>query len=143
MLPNRRCEVVERRGRHELQKALQRLHLVDGFLAAMRDLDALVHAIRSASDAATASTALQAAPFDLSHEQTEGVLGMTLRRLTSLELGKLQDEQAVLRGKIEDLQDLLLRRDRILEVVVSEAEELAAKHGTPRRTAVITDGKKN
>jgi hypothetical protein len=95
----RRCEVVERRGRHELLRAQQRLHLVDGFLAAMRDLDAVVHAIRQASDAAAAGAALQAEPFGLSREQSEGVLGMTLRRLTSLESNKLQEEQAQLRAK--------------------------------------------
>ena len=90
---------MERRGRHELLRAQQRLHLVDGFLAAMRDLDAVVHAIRQASDAAAAGAALQAEPFGLSREQSEGVLGMTLRRLTSLESNKLQEEQAQLQAK--------------------------------------------
>ena len=90
---------MERRGRHELLRAQQRLHLVDGFLAAMRDLDAVVQAIRQASDAAAAGAALQAQPFGLSREQAEGVLGMTLRRLTSLESNKLQEEQAQLRAR--------------------------------------------
>ncbi len=56
-------------------------------------------AIRSAPDAASASAALQSPPFDLSKEQAEGVLGLTLRRLTSLEAAKLQEEQATLRAK--------------------------------------------
>lgn len=55
--------------------------------------------IRSAPDAAAASAALQSAPFELSKEQAEGVLGLTLRRLTSLEAAKLQEEQATLRAK--------------------------------------------
>ncbi|EFN51479.1 hypothetical protein CHLNCDRAFT_56398 [Chlorella variabilis] len=135
-----RCEVVERRARHDLLRAQQRLHLVDGFVTAMRDLDAVVHAIRQASDGAAALVVLRASPFGLSREQAEGVLGMTLRRLTSLEASKLQEEQAQLQAKIADLQDLLQRQDRILQVVTSEAEELAAKFGTPRRTHIITDG---
>lgn len=153
-----RCEVVERRARHELARAQQRLHLVDGFLCAMRDMDAVVAAIRQAPDGAAASAALQASrvwagtwdpaahvchtagpfvclktagcrchagccpwvascrgkrphcrrapappvqgePFGLSREQAEGVLGMTLRRLTSLEEGKLREEQGQLRAK--------------------------------------------
>jgi DNA gyrase subunit A len=57
------------------------------------------HAIRQASDATAAGAALQAEPFGLSREQSEGVLGMTLRRLTSLESNKLQEEQAQLRAK--------------------------------------------
>lgn len=141
-----RCEVVERRAQHELGRAQQRLHLVDGFLAAMNHLDAVVQvrlvwqlpdpvacvcyaaacvcavspdlqpiqlidshpcphlpclrqAIRSAPDAASASAALQSPPFDLSKQQAEGVLGLTLRRLTSLEAAKLQEEQATLQAK--------------------------------------------
>ncbi len=162
-----RCEVVERRAQHELSRAQQRLHLVDGFLAAMHDMDAVVAAIRQAPDGHAASAALQASagwglvqcsscaatpascarigsalesafcsaalavwllqrvksccgptligrataclpvpvlpvqgePFGLSREQAEGVLGMTLRRLTSLEEGKLKEEQEQLRAK--------------------------------------------
>ncbi|PSC74003.1 DNA gyrase subunit A [Micractinium conductrix] len=135
-----RCQVIERRGAYELARARQRLHLVDGFLTAMRDLDAVVAAIRAAPDSAAAGAALQAAPFGLSKEQSEGVLSLTLRRLTSLEEAKLKDEQATLQAKIGDLSDLLQRRDRILQVVESEADELAAKFGTPRRSTIITDG---
>lgn len=65
----------------------------------MRDLDAVVHAIRQASDGAAALVVLRASPFGLSREQAEGVLGMTLRRLTSLEASKLQEEQAQLQAK--------------------------------------------
>lgn len=96
---HRRCEVVERRTRHDLARAQLRLHLVDGYLAAMRDLDAVVQTIRQAPDAAAALAALQSPPFGLSKEQAEGVLGLTLRRLTSLEAGKLQAEQAELQGR--------------------------------------------
>ncbi|KAL4439020.1 hypothetical protein ABPG77_006957 [Micractinium sp. CCAP 211/92] len=135
-----RCEVVERRAQHELSRAQQRLHLVDGFLAAMHDMDAVVAAIRQAPDGHAASAALQGEPFGLSREQAEGVLGMTLRRLTSLEEGKLKEEQEQLRAKIADLRDLLSKRERILQVVEQEADELVAKFGTPRRTAIITDG---
>jgi DNA gyrase subunit A len=91
--------VVERRAAYELAKAAQRLHLVDGFLAAMHDMDAVVAAVRAAPDGAGAAAALQAPPFGLSREQAEGVLGMTLRRLTSLEAGKLREEQGQLSAK--------------------------------------------
>lgn len=57
--PCRSCQVIERRGAYELARARQRLHLVDGFLTAMRDLDAVVAAIRAAPDSAAAGAALQ------------------------------------------------------------------------------------
>jgi DNA gyrase subunit A len=93
-----RCQVVERRAAFELAKAAKRLHLVDGLLAAMQDLTKVVALIRAAPDAAEASASLQAA-FALSKEQAEGVLAMTLRRLTSLEKGKLDEEQQTLQAK--------------------------------------------
>lgn len=58
-----------------------------------------LQAIRAAPDSASAAAALQASPFELSREQAEGVLGLTLRRLTSLESAKLQEEQATLQAK--------------------------------------------
>ena len=90
---------MERRARYDLLRAEQRLHLVDGFLRAMHNLDAVVSAIRQAPDGAAASAALQAPPHGLSREQAEGVLSMTLRRLTSLEASKLREESAQLQGK--------------------------------------------
>ena len=86
-----RCEVVERRARHALQKAEKRLHLVQGFMKAMTDLDQVVKIIRAADDAAAASAQLQQ-QHGLSAEQAEGVLNLSLRRLTSLEAQKLQEE---------------------------------------------------
>ena len=90
--------MIERRAQFELMKATKRLHLVSGFLAAMQDLDEVVGVIRSAADAAEAGETLQSG-FGLSKEQAEGVLGLTLRRLTSLEVGKLRDEQKTLQSR--------------------------------------------
>lgn len=90
--------MVERRAQFDLSKASKRLHLVDGFLIAMADLDNVVAAIRQAPDVVAATAALQST-FQLSKEQAEGVLGLTLRRLTSLEKEKLLDEQATLQTR--------------------------------------------
>lgn len=81
-----------------MSKAERRLHLVDGYLVAMRALDDVVAVIRQSTDAATASALLQS-NFAMSKEQAEGVLGMTLRRLTSLEQNKLQEEQEALQTR--------------------------------------------
>lgn len=105
----------------------------------MGNLDAVVAAIRGASDSEDALQQLQAL-FGLTQEQAEGVLSLTLRRLTSMEANKLTEEQSTLQAKIADLQDLLERKDRILEVIEQEADEIAKNHGNDRRTAIITDG---
>lgn len=93
-----RCIVVIRRAKFELEKANKRLHLVDGYLTAMSNVDQVVKTIRAAVDAASASESLQA-QFGLSKEQAEGVLGLTLRRLTSLESDKLTEEQTTLKAR--------------------------------------------
>ncbi|KAF8061304.1 gyrA [Scenedesmus sp. PABB004] len=98
-----RVETIERRARHRLGKAEARLHLVQGLLAALAQLDAVVQAIRAAADGPAAKAALVGG-FGLSEAQAEGVLAMTLRRLTGLEAGRLRDEAGQLEATIADLQ---------------------------------------
>ena len=84
--------MVERRAQHELRRSQKRLHLVQGYLAALKKLDEVVATIRAASDGAEAGQQLQAS-FGLSEEQAEGVLNLSLRRLTSLESQRLESER--------------------------------------------------
>lgn len=133
-----RCEVVERRARFNLAKANKRLHLVQGFLAALTDLDQIVKTIRAANDGAAASDALQQ-QFSLSKEQAEGVLNMSLRRLTSLEANRLQEESQQLHARINELDGLLQHRAQVLAVVEEEADEIAAKFGSDRRTLMSSE----
>lgn len=128
--------VVQRRAQHALSKATARLHLVEGLLLALQQLDAVVQAIRAAADGPAAKTAL-VSRFALSEAQAEGVLAMTLRRLTGLEAGRLREEQQQLTATIRDLQDLLSDRSRVLQVVLEEARSVAAKHGQPRRSRIL------
>lgn len=88
---------------HRLAKAEARMHLVEGLLLALDSLDQVVQAIRAAADGPAAKAALVSG-FGLSEPQAEGVLAMTLRRLTGLEAGKLRDEQQQLTATISDLQ---------------------------------------
>eukprot|EP00883_Tetradesmus_obliquus_P009307 jgi/Sobl393_1/20105/SZX79179.1 len=131
-----RITTIQRRAQHRLGKATARMHLVDGLLAALAQLDEVVQAIRAAPDGAAARTALTSR-FGLSGAQAEAVLGMTLRRLTGLEAGKLREEQQQLAATITDLQDLLASQQRQLQVVLTEAQAVADKHGTPRRSRIV------
>ena len=130
-----RVGVIERRARHELGKAEARAHIVAGLLLAQADLDAVVRTVRAAPDGPSAALALQAS-HGLSPGQADAVLAMALRRLTGLEAGKLQAEAADLAATAADLKDLLASPARVRALIVSEAEEVAAKHGTPRRSVV-------
>lgn len=87
-----RCSVVERRAQHDLRRNQKRLHLVQGYLSALKTLDEVVATIRAASDGAEAGAQLQSS-FGLSEEQAEGVLNLSLRRLTSLEAQRLEQER--------------------------------------------------
>ena len=129
--------VVERRARHELGKAERRAHIVAGLLLAQADLDGVVKTIRAAADAASASIALRSS-HGLSEEQAEAVLAMALRRLTSLEAGKLRAEADDLAARVADLKDLLASPARVLKVIEDEAMETAAKFGNPRRSTLNT-----
>lgn len=133
-----RRDVVERRARHHLSKAQARLHIVDGLLIAQASLDAVVADIRRAADGSAASKILQE-KYKLDTDQADAVLAMTLRRLTSMETSKLQQEQQQLNERIAELQRLLADPRAVLQVVSDEASELADKFGDKRRTLVRRD----
>jgi DNA gyrase subunit A len=129
-----RAEVVERRARHRLRKAKARLHVVEGLLLAMTQLDAVVAAVRAAADGPAARQALCSPKFGLTPEQADAVLALTLRRLTALEAGKLQEEAAQLQDTAKQLEALLADRQAVLLEVVREAQAVADKHSVPRRS---------
>ncbi len=133
-----REEVVERRTRYELQKAEERDHLLQGFLIALGNIDRVIALIRGAADAATAREQLQE-EFGLSQAQSDGILQMQLRRLTALEADKIQAEHDDLVAKIADLQDILARRERVLEIINTELEELRTRFSSPRRSQLCLD----
>jgi DNA gyrase/topoisomerase IV subunit A len=87
-----RYEVVEKRAKFQLAKALKRLHLVEGFLIVTHSLDLAVQTIRRAQDSTDAIERLRES-LGLSDEQAAGVMNLTLRRLTSLEVGKIKSER--------------------------------------------------
>jgi DNA gyrase subunit A len=130
-----RVETIRRRTEYELRKAQERDHLLQGLLIALDNLDAIIQLIRQAADTPTAKQEL-IDRFDFSEAQADAILQMQLRRLTALEANKIQAEHEELQAKITDLQDILARRERILEIVETEATAIKEKHGTPRRTVI-------
>ena len=130
-----RIETIIRRTRYELRKAEERDHLLQGLLIALANLDVIIDLIRHAADAPTARQEL-IETYGLSDAQADAILQMQLRRLTALEAEKIQQEHGELQRRITDLQDILARRDRVLEIIQTELGELRTMHGTPRRTVI-------
>ena len=133
-----RVETITRRTLYELRKAEERDHLLQGLLIALANLDPIIALIRHSADTATAKAEL-IETYTLSEQQADAILQMQLRRLTALEAEKIQKEHEDLQAKIADLNDILARRERILEIIETEAQELKAKFGTPRRTEILRD----
>ncbi|MBD1998399.1 DNA gyrase subunit A [Oculatella sp. FACHB-28] len=130
-----RIETITRRTQYELRKAEERDHLLQGLLIALENLDAIINLIRHAADAPMAKQELIDS-YGLSEAQADAILQMQLRRLTALEAEKIQQEHDDLQSRIADLQDILARRERILQIVETEVNELKATHSSPRRTVI-------
>lgn len=130
-----RIEAITRRTRYELRKAEERDHLLQGLLIALSHLDAIINLIRGASDTPTAKGEL-ITTYMLSEVQADAILQMQLRRLTALEADKIRQEHEDLQTQIADLQDILARRERILEIIETEISEIKTRFATPRRTVI-------
>ncbi len=131
-----RLAVVRRRSAYRLARRRERLHLVEGLLVAILDIDEVIQVIRSSDDAESARGRLMSV-FDLSEAQAEYILELRLRRLTRFSKIELEREQAELLAEIAQLE-ALLADDRLLRIAVSdEMEQVAAAYGTPRRTILL------
>jgi DNA gyrase subunit A len=131
-----RLEVTRRRTDYRRRKRLERLHLVDGLLVALLDIDEVIGVIRSSDNAAAARDRLMAI-FDLSEIQAQYILDTPLRRLTRYDRLELEREQDTLRTEIASLTSILTSDERLREVVGDELAEVARKFGTPRRTVLL------
>lgn len=128
--------VIERRAQFDLQRARRRAHVLEGLLIAIANLDAVIATIRQSNDADDAKTQLMER-FNLTDVQSQAILDMQLRRLAALERQNLEQEYNTLLETIADLEDLISTPRRILNMIRTDLNELAAKHGDDRRTEII------
>ncbi|WP_278234619.1 DNA topoisomerase IV subunit A [Isoptericola sp. AK164] len=131
-----RIDVVRRRSQYRLAKRKDRLHLVEGLLIAILDIDEVIQVIRSSDDAAIARERLQSV-FDLSEPQASYILDLQLRRLTKFSRIELESEKSQLEAEIAELEAILADEARLHGVVSDEMAEVAATYGTPRRTVLL------
>jgi DNA gyrase subunit A len=134
-----RLEVIRRRSEFRRRKRSERLHLVDGILIALLNIDEVIQVIRSSDDSAQAKARLREI-FDLSEVQAQYILDTPLRRLTRFDRLELEREQEALRAQIAELTEILESDAKLRQVVSSEMAEVAKKFGTPRRTVLLEGG---
>ncbi|CUR58961.1 DNA topoisomerase IV subunit A [metagenome] len=131
-----RFEVVRRRSAFRRNKAADRLHLVDGLLIAILDIDEVIQVIRTSDNASAAKERLISV-FDLSEVQADYILDMPLRRLTKFSKLELEKEKGELEATIEYLDSILADEKLLRKVVSDELTDVAKEHGTPRRTVLL------
>ena len=133
-----RIEVVTRRSKFELRKTEDRLHILEGLRTAVDNIDETISIIRSSKSTKEAETRLMER-FSLSEKQVKAILDMRLARLTGLERQKIEDEMKSLGARIAELMTILSRKEKLLDIIVKELEEVKAKHATPRKTEIVAD----
>lgn len=131
-----RHDVIRRRSQFQLAKASERLHLVEGLMVAIVDIDDVIAIIRGSDDTTAARERLMEV-FDLSEPQANYILELQLRRLTKFSRLELEKEQADLEARIADLRDILETPARLSSVVSDELADVAQRFGTPRRTVLL------
>jgi DNA gyrase subunit A len=137
-----RQTVIVRRTNFELAKARARQHILDGYLIALTNLDAVIKTIRESEDADTAKTNL-IKRFKLSELQAQAILDMQLRRLAALERWKIEEEHKQVTEQIAYFEDLLAHPKKILGLIQDDMRDLAEKYGDDRRTRIAADATEN
>ncbi|HXB27719.1 MAG TPA: DNA gyrase subunit A [Gemmatimonadaceae bacterium] len=133
-----RHEVIVRRAQFELDKALEREHILEGLKIAVDNIDEVIKLIRKAKDTPTANTQLQTR-FKLSERQSEAILNMRLAKLTGLEIEKLEEELKEVQATIKELRSLLDSRPKRMKLLKDELTSVAEKFGDERRSEITSD----
>ena len=130
-----RHEVVVRRTTYELKKAEDRAHILEGLIIASDNIDEVIAIIRASSNVDEARTNLMER-FKLTEVQAKAIVEMRLRQLTGLEQDKLREEYDELLKTIEDLKDILAKKERRMQIIKDELTEVKDKYGDERRSEI-------
>ena len=131
-----RRDVITRRTQYRLKKALDRAHILEGYIIALDNLDDFVKIIRASSNREEAKQKLMA-KYPLSERQTDSILELRLYQLTGLERGKIEAEYLELQTLIASLREILDSETRLMEVIKSELLTMKEKYGDQRKTQII------
>lgn len=130
-----RHEVVVRRTQYELRKAEERAHILEGYIIALDNLDAVIKLIRESATPAIAQEGLMT-QFGMTEIQAKAVLELRLQRLTGMEIDKIREEHAEIMRLIERLKEILANESLRFDIIKTELQEVKAKFGDERRTTI-------
>ena len=133
---NHQIDIIERRTRFDLQKALDRAHILEGLIIAIDNIDEIIEIIKSSANDPEALSRLMIR-FNLSEIQAQSILDMQMKRLTGLQRQKITDEYNQLQLSIADYRDILSKPERVTGIIKTELEELKDKYRDDRRTSII------
>ncbi len=130
--------MIYNRTKYDLNRALARAHILEGYLIALRNIDAVVEIIKKSKDSSEAKLKL-IKQFSLSDIQAQAILDMRLHQLTRLEVGAIEEEHKGLMKLIGELRAILADPKKILKIIVQELEDLKEKYGDKRRTEITSE----
>ncbi|MDR0707121.1 MAG: DNA topoisomerase (ATP-hydrolyzing) subunit A [Treponema sp.] len=131
-----RVDVVTRRTQHDLRKAEERAHILEGLVIALANIDEIVKVIRASRDINAARNTLETS-FNLSEAQSRAIVEMRLGRLTGLEIEKLQAELSEVKAQIVYFTSLLADKRKLFSVIKDETRSIAERFGDARRTEIV------
>jgi DNA gyrase, A subunit len=133
---NHRFEVITRRTQFDLQKAEARIHILNGFLKALDNIDEIIKIIKGAENADIAKEILET-KFEFSEIQSKAILDMKLQKLTGLEREKIETEHSNLMTAIENFQKILSNENEVYKIIKTETNELKEKYSDERKTQIV------
>lgn len=131
-------DIIVRRTKFELKKALDRAHILEGLRIAIDNIDEIVEIIKTSKNDDEAYERMNSA-FGIDEIQCKAILDMQLRRLTGLQRQKIEEEYNQLQLAIADYRDILNRHERVLNIIKNDLEEFKDKFGDDRRTEITDD----
>ncbi|MBD3209452.1 DNA gyrase subunit A [Candidatus Woesearchaeota archaeon] len=134
-----RKQVITRRTQHDLKKAKQKAHILEGLVKALNHIDAIITLIKKAADVQAAQKRLMS-NYSLSEEQSKAILEMRLSRLAALEQEKIRKDLKETRKLIRDLESVLADVQKVLAIIKEETQELIQRYGDERRTKIVEGG---
>ncbi|MFO8051560.1 MAG: DNA gyrase subunit A [Thermoplasmatota archaeon] len=130
-----RRDVITRRVSFDLRKARERLHIIEGLIIALDNIDEVIKLIRGSKDTSIAMNGLMER-FLLTEVQAKAILDMKLQKLTSLESRSIKEEGEKLKQTIEDFEDILSRPERVDRIISDDLDHIKDKYGDERRTEI-------
>lgn len=131
-----RQNIVKKRTKFELEKAQELLHILDGFLIALKDIDLIIKTIKASKHITDALSKL-ISKFKLSQKQAQAILDMRLQRLTALEQDKIKKRHIETKTKIKELEEILASPEKLIDLIRKEVLEIKRKYGDERRTRIL------